>query len=127
MSGLFTKFSNFVSDALGRPVAFIVALLLISSWGFTGPIFGYSSVWQLVINTSTTIITFLMLFVLQNTQNRDSKALQTKLDELILESEAENKFVGVERLSDDDLLQMRAQIDARAGAEARDKVSDVRN
>jgi low affinity Fe/Cu permease len=127
MSGLFTKFSNFLSDALGRPVAFIVALLLISSWGFTGPIFGYSSVWQLVINTSTTIITFLMLFVLQNTQNRDSKALQTKLDELILESEAENKFVGVERLSDDDLLQMRAQIDARAGAEARDKVSDVRN
>jgi low affinity Fe/Cu permease len=118
MNALFTRFSNFVADMLGRPIAFVVALLLVLSWGLTGPFFGYSEIWQLMINTSTTIITFLMLFVLQNTQNRDGKALQAKLDELIVEGDAENKFVGIEKLTDEELLQMRAQIEERVAGEA---------
>jgi low affinity Fe/Cu permease len=75
-------------------------------WAISGPFFNFSETWQLVINTSTTIITFLMVFVLQNSQNRDGKALQAKLDELILTSQAQNKFVGIEKLGEEELRAM---------------------
>lgn len=80
---VFTRFSSNTGALLGRPWAFIVALLLVALWGVSGPLFGFSDTWQLVINTSTTVITFLMVFVIQNTQNRDNLAINIKLDELM--------------------------------------------
>ena len=80
----FVQFSNFVAHASGKPLTFALAVLLIVVWGVTGPLFHYSDAWQLVINTGTTIVTFLMVFLIQNTQNRDGAAIQTKLDELTL-------------------------------------------
>src|ERR1051325_159220 len=79
----FSKFSNLVAHAMGKPVTFAIAILVILVWAVTGPIFNYSDTWQLIINTGTTIVTFLMVFLIQNTQNRDGVALQAKLDELI--------------------------------------------
>lgn len=89
-------------------------------WAVSGPFFGYSETWQLVINTSTTIITFLMVFILQNSQNRDGKALQAKLDELILTSQAQNKFIGIEKLDEEELRKM-----SKALAEKAECVADV--
>jgi low affinity Fe/Cu permease len=111
---LFSKFATAVSDLSGKPLTFVVAFLLVLAWAITGPMFNYSETWQLVINTSTTIVTFLMVFVLQNSQNRDGKALQAKLDELILTSKASNKFVGVEKLDERELLQMSKDCSAEA-------------
>jgi low affinity Fe/Cu permease len=111
---MFSKFATAVSDLSGKPLTFVVAFLLVLAWAITGPIFNYSETWQLVINTSTTIVTFLMVFVLQNSQNRDGKALQAKLDELILTSKASNKFVGVEKLDERELLQMSEDCSAEA-------------
>lgn len=113
----FAAFSNFVADCMGNPVAFVLALLAIVVWGISGPIFGYSETWQLVVNTGTTIVTFLMMFVLQNSQNRDGKALQAKLDELIRTSKAANEFIGVEKLDDKELARMR-QVQQESCAEA---------
>lgn len=114
MSKYFAKFSQAVSLAVGKPIAFVLALLVVCLWAIAGPIFGYSEVWQLVINTGTTIVTFLMIFVLQNTQNRDSQALQAKLDELILTSKsAENKFIGIENLDERQLRHLRKLIDEK--------------
>src|SRR3954462_15043887 len=99
---IFRRFSHRVALAVGAPSAFVVALLLVLVWAITGPIFGYSDSWQLTINTATTIITFLMVFVIQNTQNRDSQVIQLKLDELIRAvQEARNELVDMEDLSDD--------------------------
>jgi low affinity Fe/Cu permease len=106
MSKFFSKFATNIADLSGKPGTFIVAVTLVMGWAVLGPFFGYSETWQLVINTSTTIITFLMVFVLQNSQNRDGKALQTKLDELILTSQAQNKFVGIEKLDEEELRKM---------------------
>lgn len=92
----FSRFASTVAEYSGRPAVFVLALVSIAVWGLTGPIFGFSQTWQLVVNTGTTIVTFLMVFVLQNTQNRDGRALQAKLDELILTSAAENRYVGIE-------------------------------
>ena len=100
MRDAFRKFAHATSEFVGRPLSFMGAVALIAAWGATGPVFHYSDTWQLVINTSTTIITFLMVFVLQNSQNGDGKALQAKLDELILSSQAQNKFVGIEKLDE---------------------------
>jgi low affinity Fe/Cu permease len=105
-SGFFSKFATVVADFSGKPVTFVMAVALVLLWAVSGPYFGYSETWQLVINTSTTIITFLMVFVLQNSQNRDGKALQAKLDELILTSQAQNKFVGIEKLDEAALREM---------------------
>ncbi|RWX16916.1 low affinity iron permease family protein [Rhizobium leguminosarum] len=114
MSKFFSKFATQISDLSGRPGTFVVAVTLVIGWAVLGPFFGYSETWQLVINTSTTIITFLMVFVLQNSQNRDGKALQTKLDELILTSQAQNKFVGIEKLDEEELRKMSKTLAEKA-------------
>jgi low affinity Fe/Cu permease len=105
-SNVFARFATAVAKSSGRPATFVLAVVLVFAWAIAGPSFGFSETWQLVINTSTTIITFLMVFVLQNSQNRDGKALQTKLDELILTSQAQNKFVGIEKLDEEELRKM---------------------
>jgi low affinity Fe/Cu permease len=114
MNKAFGRFSTWVAEIVGKPVTFVAALTLIALWALTGPFFGYSEAWQLIVNTGTTIITFLMIFVLQNTQNRDGQALQAKLDELILTSAAENKYIGVEKLTERELRDLRGRIDALA-------------
>src|SRR5690606_17181892 len=93
----FHKISQGVSNKLGSPYAFLIAILVVIIWASTGPFFDYSDTWQLIINTSTTIVTFLMVFAIQNTQNRDSKAMQLKLNELIKSSSAaRSEFVDIE-------------------------------
>ena len=100
----FNSFSTIVTKATGTPWAFIIAFLVILIWGITGPIFNFSDTWQLVINTGTTIITFLMVFVIQHSQNKDTKAIQLKLNELIAASgEASNRVVSIEDLTDEEL------------------------
>lgn len=103
----------------GRPVTFSAAVAIVLLWAVTGPLFHYSDTWQLVINTGTTIITFLMVFLIQATQNRDTAAIQLKLDELILAGKARNLMVAVEELTDEDLDLLKAQIKARSERSAR--------
>ncbi len=104
----FTRFAKRTSTYTGRPATFIIAVLIIVVWAFTGPLFGYSDTWQLVINTGTTIITFLMVFLIQNTQNRDTEALQIKLDELIRAVEtANNSLLDLEEMDDKELDRIR--------------------
>ena len=104
----FVRFAHGVSRVSGQPVTFAVAVALILVWAVSGPLFGFSETWQLVVNTATTIITFLMVFVLQNTQNRDGEAIQAKLDELVFALKgADNQFVAAEKLSDEDLKRLR--------------------
>ncbi|KRB54969.1 iron permease [Rhizobium sp. Root708] len=114
MSKFFSKFATNIADLSGKPGTFVLALALVVVWAASGPFFGYSETWQLVINTGTTIITFLMVFVLQNSQNRDGKALQAKLDELILTSQAQNSFVGIEKLDEESLRKMSKTLAEKA-------------
>ncbi len=102
----------------GRPATFIIACLAIIGWGTSGPVFHFSETWQLVINTSTTIITFLMVFILQNTQNRDGLAIQAKLDELIRASSGENLFIRLEEMTEAEILALRSRCAERAGRPA---------
>jgi low affinity Fe/Cu permease len=104
---LFARLAGAVAHATGTPVAFLLCVVVVLVWAVTGPLFHYSDTWQLVINTGTTIITFLMVFLIQNTQNRDGAAIQIKLDELILTSKAENDFIGIEKLTDKELETLR--------------------
>ena len=100
----FEGFSQRVTHAVGRPWAFLIALLVIVVWAITGPIFGFNDTWQLVINTGTTIVTFLMVFLIQQTQNKDSKAMELKLNELVaVTTGASNRLIDVEDLTEDDL------------------------
>lgn len=122
LSRLFSKFASAISELSGRPVTFALAVGLVAVWAISGPFFNYSETWQLVINTSTTIITFLMVFVLQNSQNRDGKALQAKIDELILTSEAQNKFVGIEKLDEEEIREVSETLAEKA--EALEDVAD---
>jgi low affinity Fe/Cu permease len=95
---VFTKFANTIAHWVGKPVVFASAVFAIVVWAISGSMFSFSETWQLVVNTGTTIITFLMVFILQNTQNRDNETIQAKLDELILTStNAENRFIGLEK------------------------------
>lgn len=107
---LFTRFAIHTSHWAGRPLTFIIAVTLVLVWATSGPIFGFSDTWQLVINTSTTIVTFLMVFLIQNTQNRDTLALQIKLAELILAARgAEDRLATAEDLSDGELKRLHAE------------------
>ena len=104
LSGFFNRFSNVVTKATGKPAAFIIATLVIIVWAITGPLFKFSDTWQLVINTGTTIITFLMVFVIQHSQNKDTVAIQLKLNELIAAShDASNRLISIEELTDGEL------------------------
>jgi low affinity Fe/Cu permease len=130
-SKAFTEFSTAVARASGRPVTFALAVGVILVWGLAGPIYGYSDTWQLVINTGTTIVTFLMVFLIQNTQNRDGAAIQTKLDELIRASAAQNVFIGIEHLTEEEVEELRLKCETRArrdlALEAADKAEDSVN
>lgn len=117
LSKVFTRAASTVAHAAGRPTTFMLCVLVIVVWAVSGPIFGYSDTWQLIINTGTTIITFLMVFLIQNTQNRDGAAVQTKLDELIRTSRAQNAFVGIENLTDEELEAIRKKCEERAKTE----------
>ncbi|HTK27596.1 MAG TPA: low affinity iron permease family protein [Pyrinomonadaceae bacterium] len=108
---LFTRFSKMTSTVAGKPATFMLAVLIIVIWAVTGPLFKFSDTWQLVINTGTTIITFLMVFLIQNTQNRDALAVQLKLDELISSiKEARNEIIDVEDLGDKELQEKRDEM-----------------
>jgi low affinity Fe/Cu permease len=104
---LFARIASATARQAGRPVIFLLAVFIIIIWAASGPIFRYSDTWQLIINTGTTIITFLMVFIIQNTQNRDGAAVQAKLDELIRVSEAKNKLIGIEHLTEDEISDIR--------------------
>ena len=115
MENAFSRFAQWTSAQLGRPYIFVMACLTVIIWGATGPIFKYSDTWQLVINTGTTIVTFLMVFLLQHTQNRDTKVIQLKLDELIRANEnARNALLGLEGLTDKDMRRIQANFAALA-------------
>lgn len=110
MKKLFHRFATIVSTITGSPIAFVSALLLVIVWGFSGDLFGYSNTWQLAINTGTTIVTFLMVFLIQNTQNRDSKAMQLKLDELIrVSGKARDSFLDLEDMSDEEIADLNSE------------------
>ncbi len=105
---IFSRFASWTAHASGTPITFVLALVLIAVWGVTGPVFHFSDTWQLVINTGTTIVTFLMVFLIQNTQNRDGLAIQVKLDELVRALEtANNRFMGIEKLTEKEVEQIR--------------------
>ena len=117
MNDLFRKLAHRTSEAAGSPWAFIAAVSIILIWALTGPVFHFSDTWQLVINTSTTILTFLMVFLIQNTQNRDAKAIHLKLDELIKSVQgARNAMVNLEDLSDTELARLEQEF-KRLGVE----------
>lgn len=118
---IFTIVAGRIAWIAGQPVAFIVAVSLILVWGLTGPMFDYSDTWQLIVNTSTTIVTFLMVFLIQNSQNRDAAALQAKLDELIRAMDgARNQFIGIEHRSDAEIEAIRAEVEALCREDATD-------
>jgi low affinity Fe/Cu permease len=118
---IFTAVASRIAFFAGQPAAFVIALALIVIWGVTGPIFGYSDTWQLVVNTATTIITFLMVFLIQNSQNRDGAAMQAKLDELLRAVEAaRNEFIGIEHLTDQEIEKIRDALEKECEARADD-------
>lgn len=111
----FSRFAKWASRQTGRPLSFTIAVAVIVAWVATGPIFHFSDTWQLIINTATTIVTFLMVFMIQNTQNRDTEAIQIKLDELIRATKgAHNALLDLEELDEDILDQFRARYEALA-------------
>ena len=118
MSKVFEHVAARVAGAAGRPRAFALAGAVIVVWGVSGPLFRWSDTWQLVINTGTTIVTFLMVFLIQNAQNRDASAIQAKLDELIRAvGHARNEFIGIEHLSEAELIAVRETLEAAGGDE----------
>ena len=115
---LFTRIASLISGATGRPAAFVLALGIVVVWAVSGPIFGFSDTWQLVINTGTTIVTFLMVFLIQNSQNRDAGAMQAKLDELLRAiDKAREGFIGIEHMTDDEIEALRAALEREAKGE----------
>jgi low affinity Fe/Cu permease len=117
----FTRIATLTSAAVGQPWAFVLALLFIIVWGVSGPLFQFSDTWQLVVNTSTTIITFLMVFVIQNSQNRDAAAMQAKLDELIrVTVDARDAFIGIEHMTDAQLNMIRNALEKEVAGKSED-------
>ncbi len=115
MEKLFNRLANATARLTGKPLTFALCFLVILVWAVTGPIFGFSQTWQLVINTGTTIVTFLMVFLIQNTQNRDAAAMQAKLDELVYANRnARNRFIGIEHLTDNELGEILREVEMRA-------------
>ena len=124
MDRFFTWFAGRISSFAGQPVAFVIAFALIVIWGVTGPLFHYSDTWQLVINTTTTIVTFLMVFLIQNSQNRDAAAMQAKLDELLRAvGKARGAFIGIEHLTDQQIETIRAALEQEAGQNRSSRVT----
>jgi low affinity Fe/Cu permease len=124
MDRFFTWFAGRIASFTGQPVAFVTAFALIVLWGVTGPLFNYSDTWQLVINTATTIVTFLMVFLIQNSQNRDAAAMQAKLDELLRAvGKARNPFIGIEHLTDSEIEKIRGALERETGARTKGKKS----
>lgn len=112
MERFFTRFASLMANKAGQPSAFGLSVALILLWIVTGPLFSWSDTWQLVVNTATTIVTFLMVFLIQNSQNRDAAALQAKLDEIIRSlGNARNEFIGIEHLTDSEIEQIRARLE----------------
>ena len=115
MERLFTRIATLIATAAGQPLSFLLALGVVIGWAVSGPIFQYSDTWQLVINTGTTIVTFLMVFLIQNTQNRDTEAIQIKLDELIRATHrAQNSLLDLEELDQEELDRMRTRYEELA-------------
>jgi low affinity Fe/Cu permease len=114
MEKLFTRFATATAKITGKPWTFIACVAVVVIWAATGPIFRFNETWQLVINTGTTIVTFLMVFLIQNTQNRDGAAMQAKLDELLYaQRRADARFIGIEHLTDEELDAILAEVEAR--------------
>jgi low affinity Fe/Cu permease len=121
-SSWFTRLANGAARATGKPITFVVAALIVVVWGICGPVFGFSDTWQLIINTGTTIVTFLMVFLIQNTQNRDSEAMHVKIDELIRALEgAHNALLDLEELDDKTLDTIRSRY-RKLAAKAREDI-----
>jgi low affinity Fe/Cu permease len=115
MRSLFTRVAAWIATAAGQPLTFMLACLIIIIWAVTGPLFHFSDTWQLVVNTGTTIITFLMVFLIQNSQNRDGAAIQAKLDELLRAvDKAREKFIGIEHLTDQQIELVRTALERYA-------------
>ena len=113
MDDAFHIFAVRCAEVLGSPRAFLISVSVVLVWGLIGPLYGFSDTWQLLINTATTIVTFLMVFLIQNTQNRDARAVQLKLDELIRSAKgARNRFINLEDLSDEELADLQVQFEA---------------
>ncbi|MDC7788467.1 low affinity iron permease family protein [Rhodoplanes sp. TEM] len=117
MDAVFTRISNLVARAAGNAASFVICCGVVLAWAISGPLFHFSDTWQLVINTGTTIVTFLMVFLIQNTQNRDGAAIQAKLDELIRVSAGSNTFIGIEHLPQEEVERFRERCE-RAADEA---------
>jgi low affinity Fe/Cu permease len=114
MTRVFSDFATWAAHAVGQAWTFVACVLVVVVWAATGPLFGFSDTWQLIINTGTTIVTFLMVFLIQNTQNRDGAAIQAKLDELIRASAAQNVYIGIEHLTEEEVEELRKKCEARA-------------
>lgn len=125
LSQFFNRFSAVITKATGSVYAFIIAVAVIIAWGISGPIFKFSDTWQLVINTGTTIITFLMVFLIQHSQNKDQVALQLKLNELIAASHASNKLISVEDLDEDELELMKKFYEHLSGLSKKEKQNKI--
>jgi low affinity Fe/Cu permease len=125
MDRIFTMIAAKIAGWAGQPGAFVIAFGAVIIWGASGPLFGFSDTWQLVINTSTTIITFLMVFLIQNAQNRDAAAMQAKLDEIIRAIDgARNQFIGIEHLTETELEKIRAEIERECGPDGTGETID---
>lgn len=121
LSKTFAQAASAIAHTTGKPITFILCCVVVVVWAISGPLFGFSDTWQLIINTGTTIVTFLMVFLIQNTQNRDGAAIQAKLDELILVGAAPNRYIGIEELTDEELEELRHRCKERA---ALDRAND---